>query len=198
MIDRLTSDDLSWPQLTCKLTESSDFLQGNWRHYPLIAKWGALTHPIVRGVTGIFFWGGKFIFPDFFPDVKCFFPVENSRFGRPKTNFRRFQKWKTNKQKNKQTKKPKKNKNKKKKKKRSSPLFRIFPTSIYNFPPSLLQFSFFSSQFLPLFHFSLPLFSRYVSKKFPGQKSRGGGALCPLPPLLRTAYSPSYTLYSPY
>ena len=26
---QLTCDDLSWPQLTCKLSESSDFLQGN-------------------------------------------------------------------------------------------------------------------------------------------------------------------------
>ena len=31
---RLTCDDLSWPQLTCKLSDSSDFLQGNWQHYP--------------------------------------------------------------------------------------------------------------------------------------------------------------------
>ena len=30
----------------------------------------------------------------FFLDVKCFFPVENSYFGRPKTNSRRFKKWK--------------------------------------------------------------------------------------------------------
>ena len=45
-----------------------------------------------RGVTGIFFWGGNVIFPEFFPGVKCFLPVENSRFGRPKTNFRLFQK----------------------------------------------------------------------------------------------------------
>ena len=80
-----------------------------------------------RGVTGIFFWGGKVIFPDYFPGVKCFFPVENSHFGRPKTNLRRFQKRKA------------------KKKKKSSPLFITFPTSISNFPPSLLQFSFFSS-----------------------------------------------------
>ena len=52
------------------------------------------NHKIVlislRGVTGILFWGGKVIFPDFFPDVKCFFRVENSDFGRSKTNFRCF------------------------------------------------------------------------------------------------------------
>ena len=40
-----------------------------------------------RGVTGIFFRGGKVIFPWFIPGVKCFFPVENSHFGTPKTNF---------------------------------------------------------------------------------------------------------------
>ena len=34
-----------------------------------------------RAVRLIFFRGGKVIFPDFFPDVKCFFLVENSHFG---------------------------------------------------------------------------------------------------------------------
>ena len=46
-----------------------------------------------RGVRGIFFRGDKVIFPDFFPGEKCFFPVENSHFGRPKANFSGFQKW---------------------------------------------------------------------------------------------------------
>ena len=32
---QLTCDDLSWPKLTCKLSETSDFLQVNWRHYLL-------------------------------------------------------------------------------------------------------------------------------------------------------------------
>ena len=113
---------------------------------------------ICRGVTGIFFWGGKVIFPDFFPGVKCFFPVENSHFGRPKTNFRRFQKWKA----------------KKKKKKKVSPLFRTF--SCFNF-----QFSTFSYQLSPLFHFFLTSFFPIRHHKFPGQKSLGG-TLPPLPP----------------
>ena len=26
---------------------------------------------VTRGVTGKFFWGGRVIFPDFFPGVKC-------------------------------------------------------------------------------------------------------------------------------
>ena len=100
-----------------------------------------------KGVTSIFFWGGKVIFPDFFPDVKCFFPVENSDFGRPKknskTNFCRFQKWKA------------KKKKKKKKKKKDLTSFYNFSTSNSNFPPSLSQFSFFSSQFFSPF---LPFF----------------------------------------
>ena len=44
------------------------------------------------GVPGIFFLRGKVIFPDFFPGVKCFFPVENFHFVRPKTNFSGFEK----------------------------------------------------------------------------------------------------------
>ena len=39
------------------------------------------------GASEEYFSEGKVIFPDFFPDVKCFFPVEKSHFGRPKTNF---------------------------------------------------------------------------------------------------------------
>ena len=80
-----------------------------------------------RGITGIFFWGGKVIFPDFFPGMKCFFPVENFHFGRPKNKFLSFSKVKS----------------KKKKKKKSSALFITFPTSI-------LQFYFFSSLGAPV------------------------------------------------
>ena len=39
----------------------------------------------VMDIGGIFFRGGKVIFPDFFP-------VENSPFGEPKTNFSGFEK----------------------------------------------------------------------------------------------------------
>ena len=97
-----------------------------------------------RGVTGIFFWRGKVIFPDFFPGVKCFFPVENSHLVDIKQIFVVF---KSEKQKtNKQT-----NKTKQKQKKNPSPLFITFPTYISNFPPSLLQFFFllFLSIFTP-------------------------------------------------
>ena len=68
---------------------------------------------LAGGVTGIFFRGGKVIFPDFFPSMKCFFLVENFHFGRPKTNFSGFEKWKAKKKKKK---KPEQNKNKTKKK----------------------------------------------------------------------------------
>ena len=102
-----------------------------------------------RLVTGIFFWGGKVIFPDFFPGMKCFFLVENSHFGRPKTNCCHFQKWKA----------------KKKKKKRSSPLFSFF-SAYNNFPSFLLNFH-------PFSLFSLPLFSQYISKNFPVRSLRG-------------------------
>ena len=116
-----------------------------------------------RGVTGIFFFseGAKSFFLIFFPGVKCFFPVENSHFGRPKTNLRRFQNWKANKQ-------------KKKKKKKSSTLFITFPTTIFNFPSFLLNFH-------PFSLFSWPFFPRYVSKNFPIRSL--WGALCP--PTLR-------------
>ena len=49
----------------------------------------------VRGIRGIFFRGGKAIFLEFFPGVKCYFLVENFHFGRRKTNFSGFKKWKT-------------------------------------------------------------------------------------------------------
>ena len=93
------------------------------------------------------FLRGKVIFPDFFPCVKCFFPVENSHFGR--SQFRS----------------------------RSSPLFITFPTSISNFPSSLLQFSFFSH----VFPFFLASFFPKCQQKISGQKSGGHSA----PRLLR-------------
>ena len=51
------------------------------------------------------FLRGQSHFSWFFPGVKCFFPVENSHFGRPKTNFCCFQKWKAKKKKKKKLKK---------------------------------------------------------------------------------------------
>ena len=115
-----------------------------------------------KGVTGKFFWGGKVIFPG----VKCFFPVENFNFGRPKTNFSSF--WKVR---------------RKKKKKKASSYFVTFPPSIFNFPPSLLQFSFFFFSIFTPFPFFFFAF-------FPGRSAEisrsdvSGGALCS-PRLLR-------------
>ena len=100
----------------------------------------------VRGVTGKFFWGGRVIFPDFFPGVKCFFPVENSILVDPKQILVVLKSDKV-------------------------------LSSFCNFPPSLLQFSFFSSQFAPLFPFFFTSFLPVGQQKFPCQKSLG--ALCP-------------------
>ena len=110
-----------------------------------------------RGVTGIFFWGGKVIFPDFFPDVKCFFPVENSHFGRPKTNFRHFQKWKA-----------------KKKKKMSPHLFSelfLLPFPIFHLPFTI--FLLFFSIFTP-FPFFPCLFFLDTSAKISRSEVSGG------------------------
>ena len=109
----------------------------------------------------------------FFPGVKCFFPVENFHFGRPKTNFSRFEKWKEKKERKKE---------KKKEEEEKSPLLilELFPHFIFNFPPSLLQFSFFSSPFSHLFHFFLASSFPVGQQKCLGQKSLG--ELCHPPP----------------
>ena len=118
---------------------------------------------LLMGVRGVFFRGGKVIFPDFFPSVKCFFLVGISHFGTPKTNFSGFEKWK-------------KKKKKKKKGKKKGPLlifhFVTFPTSVFNFPPSLSRFSFSS----PFSLFLLPSFSRWVSRDFLVISVRGHSA----------------------
>ena len=108
--------------------------------------------------------------------MKCFFPVENSHFGRPKTNFRRFQKWKA-----------------KKKKEKKSPhlVLERFPASISNFPPFLINFH-------PFSIFSLPIFSRYVIKNFPLRSLGGHSAPLPPPPPLRHWYYTSIALCSAY
>ena len=134
---------------------------------------------ISRGVTGIFFWGGKVIFPDFFHAILVV---------SPKTNFRRFQKWKAKKK-------------KKKKKKRSWPFWPfaffsskfspLFPFFLASFSPHTsakkLPLAFFSSKFSPLFPFFLASFFPIRQQKFTGQKSRGGGCS---PPPVGTAHQP--------
>ena len=86
-----------------------------------------------------------------FPGVKCFFPVENSYFGRPKTNFSGFEKWKA--------------------RKKSSPHFVTFSPSIFNFSPSPFRFSSFSAPFSLFFLASIFPVGQL---KFPGQKSLVG------------------------
>ena len=126
-----------------------------------------------RGVSGKFFWGGKVIFPYFFPAWNAFFRIENFHFGTPKTNFTPFEKWKV----------------KKKKKKKKSPLLILLiyfshfekwkakkkkgPLLIWKF--SLLPFSIFllPFQFFPC-HFFL-----VGQQKFPGQKSLGEHSVPP-------------------
>ena len=115
-----------------------------------------------RGITGIFFWGGIVIFPDFFP-------VENSHFCRPKTNSHRFEKWKAKKK-------------KKRKEKKVLNSFYNFSYSHFQFSTFPFKFSFFSSQFSHLSLFSLPVFSPYVSKNFLVRSL--WRALFPLPPCL--------------
>ena len=111
------------------------------------------------------FLGGQSHFSWLFPGVKCFFPVENFHF----RSFLLF--WKV------------KSKKKKKKKKKVLYSFSNFPLlpSIFNFPPSLLQFSFFSSPFPP------PLFPFFPCLFFPGRsakisRSEVSGDTLPPPP----------------
>ena len=102
------------------------------------------------------FRGGKVIFPDF--SMKCFFSVENSHFGWPKTNFSGFEKLKA--------------KNKKK-------------SSICNFSSFHFQFFIFPFSVFFLFCSISPFFLASLfpvgQHKFPGQKSLGGHS-APLPP----------------
>ena len=121
-----------------------------------------------RGIIGKFFWGGKVIFPHFFPGVKCFFLVENFHFGRPKTDFCCFEKWQAN-----------------KRVLSSFLIFSLLPFSIfhlpfYNFPSFLLHF---------------PLFSIFPCLFFPGRSAEisrsedSRGVLCPPPACYATAFT---------
>ena len=119
--------------------------------------------PGTRGVSGIYSEGASH-FSWFFPRHEMLHPVKNFHFGRPKTIFYGFEKWKEKKK-------------KKKKKKKVLYSFVTFPLSIFNFPPSLLHFFLLLFSIFPFF---LASFFPVVQQKFPDQKSRG--ALCPLAP----------------
>ena len=113
------------------------------------------------------FWGAKSFCLIIFPGVKCFFPIENFHFSRPRTNFRHFQKWKE-----------------KKKKKKVLTFFYTF--SYFHFQFSTFPFTIFLLFFWSFhpFPFFPCLFFPIRQQKFPGQKSLGGGgqgALCPPP-----------------
>ena len=110
------------------------------------------------------FLRGQSHFPDFFPTWNVFLPVGNFHFGRPKTNFSGFEKWKE------------RGGEKKKKKKKSSPHFVTFPSSTFLFTIFLLFFSIFTP-----FPFFLASFFPVGQQKFPGHKS--WGILQPPPPL---------------
>ena len=100
------------------------------------------------------------------------FPSRNFHFGRPKTDFSGFEKWEA------------------KGEGGSSPHFVIFPPSIFNFPPSLLQFFFFSFQFSPPFFFFPCLFFPSRSAEI-SQSEVWGGHSAPLPvtPLTTAVFS---------
>ena len=119
---------------------------------------GLFNSPECRGVTEKFFWGGKAIF-------LIFFPVENFHFGRPKTNFRRLEKWNA--------------KKKKKKKKDSFLVFKLFPPSIFTFPFTIfvLLFSIF-----PFFFSSCLFFPGRSAEISRSEVSGGGGHSVPTPP----------------
>ena len=137
----------------------------NWISYSEILPHFRFCVRNCRGVTGIFFWGGKVFFPDFFSRLKIPILVDPKQKQKKKTKNKK-------KQTNKQT-----------KKKRSSTLFLTFPTSIFNFPPSLLNFPSFLLNFHTFSLFSLPLFSHYVSQNFPVRSL--WPCLLPPPRLLR-------------
>ena len=102
------------------------------------------------------FLRGQSHFPDFCPGMKCFFPVGNFHFGRPKTNFIGFEKWEAKKK-----------------------VLFSFVSSIFNFPPFTLFLLFFSI-FIPFpFSLDLPCRSTEIS-----QSEVSGGTLPPPHPCL--------------
>ena len=76
-----------------KISVDSNFVFTSYGIYMIMC----IGIALYRGVTGKFFWGAKSFFLIFFLGVKCFFPIENFHFGRPKTNFCHFEKWKAKK-----------------------------------------------------------------------------------------------------
>ena len=117
-----------------------------------------------QGCNRYIFLRGQSHFSWFFSRHEMLFPGRNSHFGRPKTNFCRFQKWKA--------------KKKKKKVLTSFYTFSYVPFLFSTFPFTI--FLLFFSIYTPFSLFPCLLFSRHVSKNFPVRSL--WGALCPLPP----------------
>ena len=122
---------------------------------------------MTRGIRGIFS-EGQSNFSDFFPNMKCFFPVENSILVDPKQASVVL--------KNESKKKKKKRKKKKKKKKKKGPLL------IWNFSSFHFQFSTSPFSISHLFFSIFPLFLASLflvgQQTFPGEKCQ---ALPPCP-----------------
>ena len=132
-----------WLRSSCANYKNSKRATGASR-----AAWGPEAKPLVgssSGVRGIFFRGGKVTFSDLFPAWNTLSPVKKILFWYTPNKFQWFRKVK-------------------KKKKGSSAQFHTSSLSIFSFPLSSSQFFFFSP---PFPFFSLPLFSRYVSRNFP-------------------------------
>ena len=115
-----------------------------------------------------FFFSSSFFFP--FSSVKRFFLVENSHFGRPKTNFTGFEKWKERKEKK-------------------------VPLCIWLFPlPFQVHFSTFPFSifllFFSLFPFFLASLFQVRQQKFPDEKCRGE---LPIPPPVTSLTAPGGT-----
>ena len=131
------------------------------------------TFHINQALEEIFSEGAKSFFLNF-PSVKCIFQVENSHFGRPKTNFGGFENCKAEKKKKKKNTQNKKQKTKTKKNKpnkKDLSSFRNF--SSFHFQFSTFLFWFFLL-FLPIFPFYLPSLFPVGQQKFSGEKCLGG------------------------
>ena len=142
------------------------------------------TLTLSRGITRKYFSeGAKAFFLNFFPAWNAF-PDRKFPFWWTQNKFSSFGKVKSK---------------KKIKKKGLLLILELFPPSIFNFPPSLLPFSFFSYPFSPFSIFSFPLFPGR-SVEISRSEVSGGGTLPPYPPSVtpQTLSSPSWNKLTQY
>ena len=168
----------TWLHTSCSAPHNSSVKHQCWNFSNNILS----GHLEGRGVTGIFFWGGKVIFPDFFSRREMLFPGRKFPILVDPKQICHFQKWKA--------------KKKKKKKERSSHLFRASSYFHFQFLTFPLPFSFFSSQFLPISPFFPSLFFPDTSAKI-SRSEVSGGHSAPLPPtpLLEGTLTSHHGLY---